>query len=57
LSAQHVGVPWTAIATGLVHAVHPLDELAGVVVEHLRRQLLRGRVGGLGEAATGPQGG
>jgi two-component system chemotaxis response regulator CheB len=34
-SAQHFGMPSAAIATGLVHAVHPLDGLAGAVVEHL----------------------
>jgi two-component system chemotaxis response regulator CheB len=37
-SAEHFGMPSAAIATGLVHGVHPLDELAGVVVEHLHRQ-------------------
>ena len=35
VSAQHFGMPSAAIATGLVHAVHPLDELAGAVLAHL----------------------
>lgn len=34
-SAGQFGMPSAAIATGLVHAVHPLDELASVVVETL----------------------
>lgn len=34
-SAQHFGMPSAAIATGLVHAVHPLDEMAAAIVEHL----------------------
>ena len=34
-SARQFGMPSAAIATGLVHAVHPLDDLASVIVETL----------------------
>ncbi len=53
VSAQHFGMPSAAIATGLVHAVHPLDELAGAVVEHLHGQ----RRGTQGTADRSPSAG
>jgi two-component system chemotaxis response regulator CheB len=34
-TAEHYGMPSAAIATGLVHAVHPLPELPGAITAHL----------------------
>lgn len=36
-TAEHFGMPGSAIATGLVQAVYPLDGLAAAIVEHLDR--------------------
>lgn len=38
-TAEHFGMPGSAIATGLVQAVHPLDGLAAAIVEHLDRTM------------------
>jgi two-component system chemotaxis response regulator CheB len=40
-SAEHFGMPSAAIATGLVHAIHPLPELAAAITAHLTTRAQR----------------